>query len=128
MGEEPVANTKKFHIARIDGKDRTGATIEIVREFTMTVFVNDKEFASLSCSPADLEYLAVGFVFSQGLIRNREDITDIKSDKSGKVWLYTSAEADCLIRKPEGVELLKQDQMVTVQILRKLPAGISGTY
>ena len=42
--------------------------------------------------------------------------------------LKSMAEADCLICKPEGVELLKKDQMVKVQLLRQLPAGISGTY
>ncbi|OGN90417.1 MAG: formate dehydrogenase family accessory protein FdhD [Chloroflexi bacterium RBG_13_46_14] len=94
MGEESVAITKKYLISRIDGKDLTRIETNIVREFTMTVFVNDIEFASLSCSPSDLEYLAVGFILSQGLVTNREDITDIKADKSGKVWLYTSHKID----------------------------------
>jgi molybdopterin molybdotransferase len=42
--------------------------------------------------------------------------------------LKSMAEADCLICKPEGVEVLKCDQMVTVQLLRQMHAGISGTY
>jgi FdhD protein len=92
--EKSVDNTKKYLISRINGKDQSRIETDVVREFTLTVFVNDNEFASLSCSPADLEYLAVGFVLSQGLIRNREDITDIKADKSGKLWLYTSSEVD----------------------------------
>jgi len=98
MGDEPVANTKKYLISRIDGEERTRAEIEVVREFTMTVFVNDIEFASFSCSPTDLEYLAVGFVLSQGLVRNREDIIDIKSDTSGKVWLNTSSEVNTVAK------------------------------
>lgn len=36
--------------------------------------------------------------------------------------LRSMAEADCLICKPEGVELLKRGQMVMVQLLRRLPA------
>ncbi|MBN2076613.1 MAG: formate dehydrogenase accessory sulfurtransferase FdhD [Dehalococcoidales bacterium] len=94
MEGESTASTKKYSISRIDGKDRVRTETDIVREFTTTVFVNDIELASLSCSPTDLEYLAVGFVLSQGLIQNREDITDIKTDKSGKVWLYTSREIE----------------------------------
>ena len=94
MGDEPFGNTKRFLISRIDGKDRTRLETDVVREFTLTVFINDNEFASLSCSPADLNYLAVGFMLSQGLIPNREDITDIKTDESGKVWLYTAREID----------------------------------
>ena len=64
MGDEPFGNTKRFLISRIDGKDRTRLETDVVREFTLTVFINDNEFASLSCSPADLNYLAVGFVLS----------------------------------------------------------------
>ena len=40
--------------------------------------------------------------------------------------LKSMAEADCLICISEGVELLKKDQMVKVQLLRQLVAGISG--
>jgi molybdopterin molybdotransferase len=38
--------------------------------------------------------------------------------------LKSMAEADCLICKPEGVALMKRDQMVTIQLLRQMPAGI----
>jgi FdhD protein len=94
MGDEPVGNTKKFLISRIEGKDRTRLETDVVREFTLTVFMNDIELISLSCSPTDLDYLAVGFVLSQGMIQDREDITDIKTDESGKVWLYTFREIE----------------------------------
>jgi len=66
--------------------------------------------------------------FKEGRIIDENNGLISVTPLTGGSRLKSMAEADCLICKPEGVELLKQDQMVTVQILRKLPAGISGTY
>jgi FdhD protein len=45
---------------------------------------------TLLCSPKDLEYLAVGFLFAEGLIKGKEEIKSIFADtKDGAVWVET---------------------------------------
>ncbi|NOZ63519.1 MAG: formate dehydrogenase accessory sulfurtransferase FdhD [Caldiserica bacterium] len=51
---------------------------EVVAEELLKVYVNGKEFISILCSPENLEYLILGFLFSEGFIKN---ITEVKSLK-----------------------------------------------
>ena len=65
--------------------------------------------------------------FKQGrIIYNDKDQFSVTPLINGS-RLKSMAEADCLICISEGVELLKKDQVVTVQLLRRLPVGISGS-
>ena len=48
----------------------------VVVEIPVTVYVNDTELATLICSPGGHKELAVGFLLSEGLLR---DYTDIKN-------------------------------------------------
>ena len=45
-----------------------------MRESPLTVILNNRELATLLCSPSDLEYLAVGFLVSEGLLDSKEQI------------------------------------------------------
>lgn len=61
-----------------EGSSRVEAIV--AREFFATIFFNDREVATLLCSPVGLDYLAAGFLFSEGLIKGREDIKKIEVD------------------------------------------------
>jgi molybdopterin molybdotransferase len=62
--------------------------------------------------------------FKQGrIISDNDGLVSVTPLSKGS-RLKSMAEADCLIRKPEGVELLERDQVVTVQLLRQLTSGI----
>ena len=82
--------TRRLDILRISG---TGAVKErdlVVRETPVTIFLNDVDLVTLLSSPKDLEYLAVGFLFAEGLIKGRKDIKSIFADKKdGVVWVET---------------------------------------
>jgi len=56
--------------------------------------------------------------FREGRITNKANGLISVTPLTKGSRLRSMAEADCLICKPEGVELLKRDQMVTVQLLR----------
>jgi FdhD protein len=57
---------------------RDGAAEEvsgsIIDERPVCIFVNGRELATLLCTPKDLEDLAVGFAFSEGIIDGIDDI------------------------------------------------------
>lgn len=53
---------------------------EIVTEYPLTLFVNDQEFATIVCTPSDLEELVIGFLASEGAIRNYSEIKQVSID------------------------------------------------
>lgn len=46
---------------------------EIVREFPLKLVVNNREIATLICSPHDLKFLVAGFLRLQGFVKSVED-------------------------------------------------------
>ena len=74
----------------------TGAdTIEdiVVRESPLTITLNDQEVVTLLCSPSHLEYLAVGFLFSEGLLGSKDEIKSITmDDRRGAVRVETDVD------------------------------------
>ncbi|MEG6616597.1 formate dehydrogenase accessory sulfurtransferase FdhD [Peptococcaceae bacterium 1198_IL3148] len=53
----------------------------IVQEVPVTLFLNDKEFVTLVCSPQYLKELAVGFLCSEGILQLASDLYDITIDE-----------------------------------------------
>lgn len=63
-------------------------TVEVATEFALTVFVDGQEFATLVCTPADLEELVVGFLASEGIIKSYGDIqTLLVSGEDGSAYV-----------------------------------------
>jgi FdhD protein len=55
-----------------NGKLESGET-EVVQEFPLKLIVNQREVATLICSPHELKFLAAGFLRLQGFVRTVED-------------------------------------------------------
>jgi FdhD protein len=76
-------------------KERTEDTVVV--EHSLTITLNSQELVTLLCSPEKLDYLAVGFLFSEGLIKTKEDIGKISIDKThGMVRVVTTEEVKIL--------------------------------
>jgi FdhD protein len=70
----------KFPILRAT-RDRIKEMEDIVvKEFHLTIILNDRELVTLLCSPEKLDFLAIGFLFSEGLINSKRDIKEIDLD------------------------------------------------
>lgn len=60
----------------------------VVAEYPLTVYVNDREFATIVCTPADLEQLVIGFLASEGAIRQAADIASLLIDtEAGRAFV-----------------------------------------
>lgn len=82
--------TRDMGILRISGAGAVKGRDLVVREVPVTILLNDVDLVTLLCSPKDLEYLAVGFLFAEGLVKRKEDIRSIFADKKdGAVWVET---------------------------------------
>ncbi|RLA85027.1 MAG: formate dehydrogenase accessory sulfurtransferase FdhD [Deltaproteobacteria bacterium] len=55
-------------------------------EHTLTIFVNGNPWVTLFCSPSDLTELALGFLESEGVLKDMGEVEDIV-ERQGNVWL-----------------------------------------
>ena len=77
MGNE----VEKIPIIRLTEGDKHDIEDVVVRETPFTIILNNEEMVTLLCSPTDLKYLAVGFLFSEGLLHGKDDINKILVDE-----------------------------------------------
>ncbi len=63
-----------------EGDEQTKDVVTV--EEPLTVFLNGEELVTLLYSPSHAKQLAAGFLFSEGIIRKREDIDTIRFYKS----------------------------------------------
>jgi len=72
--------TEKLSILRVTEQGRSRLEDVVVREFSLTIILNNKDLVTLLCSPTSLKYLAVGFLLSQRLIKGKGELKKIITD------------------------------------------------
>ena len=83
--------SEKIPILRFAQGGPADIEADIAREFPLTIILNNQELVTLLCSPTDLKYLAVGFLSSEGLLKNRDEIKKIVvDDQRGIVRVETT--------------------------------------
>ena len=83
MAEKEI---ERFPILQVTERGRSQSEDTVVREFPLTIILNNQELVTLLCSPKDLDYLAVGFLASEGLLKSKDEIKKITvNDQIGAV-------------------------------------------
>ena len=72
--------TEKFPILKFTERGSSSIEDIVAKEFPLTIILNNQELVTLLCSPANLRYLAVGFLLSEGLLKNKDEIKKIIVD------------------------------------------------
>jgi FdhD protein len=57
----------------------------VIRELPLDVFVDGKKIVSIACTGNHVKELAIGFLFSEGLIRTGEDVAGTEISENGRV-------------------------------------------
>lgn len=71
--------------------------VEIAREAPLTIYLNDREMATLLASPEAWDELAMGFLLSEGLLLSEKDGLEIQLDyQRGLAWV-TSPHVDKIV-------------------------------
>ena len=80
----PEAESNSFVQARRFDKELGWSDVveEVTGESPVTVFINGSEFATVVCSPWEIEYMAIGFLASEGVLRRREALGDMTIDRA----------------------------------------------
>jgi FdhD protein len=85
-----VDGVEKFSVKRFTEQGQEDIEEVVVREFPLTIILNNRELVTLLCSPTDLKYLAIGFLASEGFVRHKDDLKKILvDDRRGVVRVET---------------------------------------
>jgi FdhD protein len=78
---------------------------EIALEAPVTLTVNGEEWLSFLCTPIDLEFLAIGFLFNEGFIHSASEIESVRvcvTFDNVDVWLKHAAQKPRAWRRTSG--------------------------
>lgn len=84
---------EKFSIVRISEEGENNTEDVVAREFSLTIILNNQKVAILLCSPTNLEYLAIGFLSSEGLLKSKDEVKKIVLDTEGGIVRISTEEA-----------------------------------
>lgn len=115
---------EKLPIECLSAQDRQAAEDLVVRELGLTIILDGEELTTLRCSPAELEYLALGFLFSEGLVGGRDEVKGIAVDEQKGVARVETGRAQNKRRISPGAtstrKLTKIDSPLRVTAVRVL--------
>ncbi|MEN6391894.1 MAG: formate dehydrogenase accessory sulfurtransferase FdhD [Syntrophomonas sp.] len=107
----------KREIVAYDHGSQGNREVEVVMEKPLTVFLNHNELATMICSPSGPKELTAGFLLSEGIIKHRSDIEDIRlREEDGFLWIET--------REP----VVKTDNFLRRHIASCCGKGRAGLY
>ncbi len=86
------------------GKQETETLV--TKELPITIVLNKQELGTLLCSPIDLRYLAIGFLFSAGLLKSRDEVRRIVVDDQKGVVRVETGEDKGQVDRPLGKRLI----------------------
>jgi FdhD protein len=87
--------TEKFPIFKLTETGSSSIDDVVAKEFPLTIILNNQELVTLLCSPVNLKYLAVGFLFSEGLVESKDGIKKIiVDDRRGIVRVETEEDVE----------------------------------
>ena len=85
--------TENFSILKISEQGRHQVEDTVVREFPLTIVLNNQELVTLLCTPANLKYLAIGFLASEGILNSPEELEKITvNNRNGVVRVETKGD------------------------------------
>ena len=66
---------------------------KVAVEYPVTVFLNDREIITLLCTPEKMDFLALGFLYSEGFLEGKKDWKGTRVDEeNGVVYVDTDKE------------------------------------
>jgi len=94
--------TKEVAAIQATPQKRIPRKEQVICEVPLLIVVNGKEVATLQCTPSSLEYLAVGFLLSEGVLTRREDVKrTVLADKGShiRIDVVANVEMETLVRR-----------------------------
>lgn len=105
----------------------------IANEVILSIVVNQQELTNFSCSPDNLEEMAVGFIFSSGIISNLNEIAQISTCKDNfKVNISLKKNIPFNFSKWQKNQTITsgcgQGKSINIDTLRKMISEVEGSF
>ena len=100
-----ISPEKAIQYDRYEFKKWEHHDAETIVEMPVSLTVNGVVWLSFMCTPVDLEAMAVGFLYNEGVIETMEDMADVRVCEHGDnvdVWLNHPAEQPASWRRTSG--------------------------
>jgi FdhD protein len=97
--------TQKIQMVEFSGDQTQAREGQVITETPVSLTVNGQTWLTFMCTPVDLEALAVGFLYNEGLIKKRADLVDVRLCARGDnvdVWLAYPVEKPSDWRRTTG--------------------------
>jgi len=78
---------------------------DVIVESPVSLTVNGEVWLTFMCTPVDLEAMAIGFLYNEGVIQTMEEVADVRLCETGDnvdVWLHYSVEKPSFWRRTSG--------------------------
>ncbi len=78
----------------IDGGKHQAIKDKIIVEDTIALVINEKYRINMQLTPNQLEYLSVGYLICEGLIKSFDNVRRVECRDDDKVWIWTDSADD----------------------------------
>jgi FdhD protein len=95
VGENMIPPRKAIQFDQYEFNKWTHQISETIVEYPVSLTVNGEAWITFMCTPVNLEAMAVGFLYNEGMIQNFEEVLDVRVCEHGDnvdVWLNHSVE------------------------------------
>lgn len=72
-----IEETIRLPVIKVRGRKKWQMRDTVVREVPLTIYFNKEEIVTVLCSPSQMRELTIGFLISEGFIRQRSDLYTI---------------------------------------------------
>jgi len=100
-----ITPQKAIHYERYEFQKWESHDAEIIVETPVSLTVNGEAWITFMCTPVNLEALAVGFLFNEGIIEKMDEVSDVRVCEHGDnvdVWLNRSVQQPVSWRRTSG--------------------------
>jgi FdhD protein len=100
-----ITPQKAIHYERYEFKKWTGFDAETIVETPVSLTVNGEVWLTFMCTPVNLEAMAVGFLFNEGILERMDEVVDVRVCEHGDnvdVWLNRTVEQPKSWRRTSG--------------------------
>jgi FdhD protein len=80
-----MSNTKKINITKVNNESWEEISDSIIVEKPLKIYINEQFYTVMMCTPSEAIELAVGFLFSEGIITSVDSIKSIEEKFNDRV-------------------------------------------
>jgi FdhD protein len=100
-----IVPQKSIHYEQYEFQQWKSFDAEIIVETPVSLTVNNQVWLTFMCTPIDLEAMALGFLYNEGVIASMDEVADVRVCEHGDnvdVWLNRAVEQPTSWRRTTG--------------------------